>query len=49
MGEEFKCAWLETSAQEDKNVARAFEMMIGEIEKSQNPNQPTGGNKCILM
>lgn len=49
MGEDCKCAWLETSAQDNKNVARAFELMIAEVERSQNPNQPAGGNKCVVM
>lgn len=47
--QEFNCAWTEASARYDENVARAFELMIGEIEKAQNPAEPTGGNKCVLM
>ncbi|KAI1986053.1 GTP-binding protein [Ophidiomyces ophidiicola] len=46
---EFNCAWTETSARNDLNVASCFELVIAEIEKSQNPNQPTGGSKCVLM
>ncbi|KAL4929635.1 Rheb family small GTPase rhbA [Aspergillus undulatus] len=49
LGEEFRCAFTEASARLDYNVAKAFDLMIGEIEKSQNPSQPTGGNKCALM
>lgn len=49
LGEEFRCAFTEASARLDYNVGKAFELMIGEIEKSQNPSQPTGGNKCALM
>lgn len=50
MAEEFKCAWIEASARNDTNVVKAFEILVGEIEKSQNPSQPTGGpNKCIVM
>ncbi|KAK8199586.1 rheb small monomeric GTPase-like protein RhbA [Phyllosticta capitalensis] len=49
LAEEFKCAWTEASARYNENVARAFDAMIGEIEKSQNPGEPTGGNKCIVM
>ena len=49
MAEEFKCAWSEASARNDTNVVKSFELMIGEIEKSQNPSQPTGGSKCIVM
>ena len=49
LAEEFNCAFTEASARLNTNVARAFEMMVGEIEKSQNPNEPTGGAKCCLM
>ncbi|KAJ5231974.1 hypothetical protein N7468_004930 [Penicillium chermesinum] len=49
LAEEVNCAFTEASAFLDFNVTKAFELMIGEIEKSQNPNQPTGGNKCALM
>jgi len=49
LAEEFKCSWTETSARFDENVTKAFEMVITEIEKSQNPSEPTGGNKCVLM
>ncbi|GAD95810.1 Rheb small monomeric GTPase RhbA [Paecilomyces variotii No. 5] len=47
--EEFKCAFTEASARLDYNVAKAFDLMIGEIEKAQNPSQPAGNSKCILM
>lgn len=49
LGEELKCAWTEASARLNENVARAFEMMIAEIEKSQNPSEPAGGGKCVVM
>jgi GTPase SAR1 family protein len=49
LSEEFKCAWTEASAKYSENVAKAFELMIGEIEKLQNPSEPTGGNKCSVM
>lgn len=49
LAEEVNCAFTEASAFLDFNVDNAFELMIGEIEKSQNPSQPTGGNKCALM
>jgi GTPase SAR1 family protein len=47
--EEFKCAYTEASARYNENVAKAFELMIGEVEKVQNPSQPTGDNKCLVM
>jgi Ras family protein len=49
LAEEFNCGWTEASARLDDNVAKAFELMIGEIEKSQNPSEPTGGRKCPVM
>ena len=49
LAQEFKCAWTEASARYNENVGKAFDMMIAEVEKSQNPSEPTGGNKCIVM
>lgn len=46
----FQCAQTEASARYDENVTKAFELMIGQIEKSTNPNEPTGGGKtCEIM
>ncbi|OCL03856.1 seryl-tRNA synthetase [Glonium stellatum] len=45
LAEEFKCAWTEASARYNENVSKAFELMIAEVEKSQNPGEPTGGAK----
>jgi hypothetical protein len=49
LADEFKCAWTEASARFNENVGKAFELMISEIETSQNPNEPAGGSKCTLM
>lgn len=49
LAEDLNCAFTEASARLDSNVANAFTLMIKEIEKSQNPSQPTGNNKCVLM
>ncbi|CAI6333332.1 unnamed protein product [Periconia digitata] len=49
LAEELKCAWTEASARYDENVQKAFELMIGEVEKSQNPGEPAGGSKCVVM
>ena len=49
LGEEFKCAFTEASARNNENVSKAFELMIAEIERSQNPSQPPSGGKCLLM
>ncbi|KAI4128570.1 MAG: hypothetical protein LQ338_002664 [Usnochroma carphineum] len=49
MAEDFKCGFTEASARLNTNVSKAFENMIAEIEKAQNPSEPTGGNKCCVM
>lgn len=49
LAEEFQCAYTEASARYNENVSKAFDLMIGQIEKAQNPNEPTGGNKCQVM
>jgi len=45
----YNCASTEASARYGENVSKAFELLIGEIEKSQNPNEPAAGGKCVLM
>ena len=49
LAEKLKCAFVEASARSDINVAKSFEQVIGQIEKAQNPNEPTGGSKCAVM
>jgi Ras homolog enriched in brain len=49
LAQDLKCGWIETSAAKNTNVARAFEMMIAEIEKSQEPDKPAGGGKCAVQ
>jgi len=49
LGQELKCGWIETSARNNQNVSKAFELMIAEIEKSQEPDKPAGGGKCVVM
>ena len=49
LADEFKCSFTEASARMNTNVGLAFERMIMEIEKSSNPNEPTGGSKCTVM
>lgn len=45
----FKCGFREASAKFNEGVAASFEGMIMEVEKLQNPGEPTGGNKCAVM
>ncbi|CUS11203.1 hypothetical protein C7212DRAFT_350562 [Tuber magnatum] len=47
--QQWNCAWTEASARHNENVAKAFELMIAEVEKAQNPSQATNGGKCIIM
>jgi Ras family protein len=49
LAEKFGCAWTEASARYDVCVAKAFELLIEEIEKSQNPNTPADNGKCAVM
>lgn len=49
LGNDLKCGWVETSARNGENVATAFELMIAEVEKSQEPDKPAGGGKCAVM
>ena len=49
LGATLKSGWIETSARNNENVAKAFELMIAEIEKGQEPDKPTGGGKCSVM
>lgn len=49
LAEEFSCSFTEASARNNINVAKAFEQMIAEMEKSQNPSEPPGGSKCSVM
>lgn len=49
LAESCKSSFTEASARYNENVTKAFELMIAEIEKAQNPSEPTGGNKCIVM
>lgn len=49
LADRFKCGFTEASARYNENVVKSFELMIAEIEKSQNPSEPTGGNKCVVM
>lgn len=49
LAEKFDCAYTETSARYNENVGKAFELVISQIEKQQNPNEPSGGNKCMVM
>lgn len=49
LAERFKCAFTEASARYNENVTKGFELMIEQIEKGENPNEPSGDSKCILM
>ncbi|KAK9459277.1 small GTPase superfamily [Lipomyces oligophaga] len=48
LADEFECPFVETSARHNANVTKVFELLIGEIEKHDNPT-PEPANKCALM
>ncbi|KAI6895705.1 hypothetical protein KC352_g25645 [Hortaea werneckii] len=50
LAEELGCGFVEASARYNENVNKAFEGMVGEIEKGQEAGQPKEGNtKCAVM
>ncbi|KAL2753933.1 hypothetical protein ACRALDRAFT_2043059 [Sodiomyces alcalophilus JCM 7366] len=49
VADKFQCGWTEASARYNENVSKAFELLIAEIEKAQNPNDASDGGKCSLM
>ncbi|KAI7487776.1 GTP-binding protein [Hortaea werneckii] len=50
LAEELGCGFVEASARYNENVNKAFEGMVGEIEKGQEAGQPKEGNtKCTVM
>ena len=49
LAKKFTCKFLETSVRENINVEKAFETLIDEIEKIQNPPIQKQQEKCIIM
>jgi Ras family protein len=50
LSQEFKCGWTEASARYNENVEKAFQLLIEQVETSQNPGEPTGGKSgCEVM
>ncbi|KAK7443848.1 Ras family protein [Colletotrichum acutatum] len=49
VAEKIQCGWTEASARYNENVGKAFDILIAEIEKAQNPGETAEGGKCILM
>ncbi|KAK4082124.1 uncharacterized protein Triagg1_1936 [Trichoderma aggressivum f. europaeum] len=49
LSEKFDCGWTEASARYNQNVGRAFELLIAQIEKSQNPGEPPAKSNCRVM
>lgn len=45
----FQCGWTEASARYNENVGRAFELLIVQIEASQNPGEAPEKNSCSIM
>ncbi|KAF8882809.1 P-loop containing nucleoside triphosphate hydrolase protein [Infundibulicybe gibba] len=50
LARENKAAWVETSAKNNVNVGKVFELCLGEIEKRVSPGQPEPqASRCLLM
>ena len=49
LAEEFRCSFTEASARLNTNVAKAFELMIAEVEKPNDTSENQGGSKCVTM
>lgn len=49
MSEKIQCGWTEASARYNENVSKAFELLIAQIEKSQNPGEAPEKGNCHLM
>lgn len=47
--EKLPCAWTEASARYNENVENAFELLIAEIEKVQNPDIAPSKSNCLVM
>jgi Ras homolog enriched in brain len=49
LADELDCAFTEASARFDENVGKAFDLIIGEIERAQNPAQEPAKSTCEIM
>ncbi|KAI6090832.1 rheb small monomeric GTPase [Hypoxylon rubiginosum] len=49
LSEKFNCGWTEASARYNENVGKAFELLIAQVEKSQNPGEAANEGKCFVM
>lgn len=48
LARKYKCEFLETSVRDNVNINRAFESLVDEIEKIQNP-EAVKAEKCVIM
>lgn len=49
VSEKINCGWTEASARYNENVPKAFELLIAQIEKSQNPGEAPAKGNCLIM
>lgn len=50
LAKQLKSAWVETSARHDVNVAKVFELMLGETERDTTEGGPEPEtSKCVVM
>jgi Ras homolog enriched in brain len=48
LAEEWNCAWTEASARHNENVTKAFELILGEVEKQNAPPEEEK-SKCTIF
>lgn len=49
VADKLACGWTEASARYNENVSKAFELLIAQIEKAQNPGEATESKTCVTM
>lgn len=47
--QQWNCAFVESSAKQNDNINEVFELLVAEIEKSANPEDPPKGKNCIVQ
>jgi Ras family protein len=46
--QDWKCAFIETSAKHNQNISRVFDQMLGEIEKTRG-DEPVKASNCTIV
>lgn len=48
LSEKFDCAWTEASAKYNENITKAFELLLGQIEKRAGQGEAPSSGKCVV-